>query len=42
MQSVNHGGVVSARAEMLFITMIYKEFLSHLGGQEVGEKAEQQ
>ena len=39
MQSVNCGGVVSARAEMLLI--IYKEFLSHLGGEAAGEKAEQ-
>lgn len=39
MQSVNCGGVVSARAEMLLI--IYKEFLSHLGGEPAGEKTEQ-
>lgn len=39
MQSVNCGGVVSARAEMLLI--IYKEFLSHLGEAAAGEKAEQ-
>lgn len=40
MQSVNCGGVVSARAEMLFITIIYKEVLSHLG-EKAREKAEQ-
>lgn len=38
MQSVTCGGVISARAEMLFIIIKYKEFLSHL--EEEGEKAE--
>lgn len=35
MQIMNCGGVISARAEMLFIIIKYKEFLSHL---EEGEK----
>ena len=31
MQSMNCGGVVNARAELLFIITMYKEFLSYLG-----------
>lgn len=41
MQSVSCGGVIRARAEMFFIIIKYKEFLSHLGREEAGKKAEQ-
>ena len=41
MQSVSCGGVISAKTEMLFIIMKYREFLSYLRGEEAGEKAKQ-
>ena len=41
MQSVDYGGVISAKTQMLFIIMKYMEFLLHPGGEEAGEKSEQ-